>query len=433
MIEIQHSTVFTRIRKSDKRIIVNEGSSRSTKTVSICQYLIMKALESKIKITGARAKLTWAKATMVHDFLWVLEDHFKIYNPNSWNKTDSIYYFDNGSEFSFIGLDESQKLHGRKQDIAWINEAVESSQADFRQIALRTTKQIILDYNPSYESHWLYDTVIPRDDCEFIKSTYKDNPFLEPEIVREIESLEPTEINIKNGTADAVSWAIYGKGERAAHRGLIFSDWKIVDSLPEKDRWKAQVYGQDFGFSNDPSAMFHIIYADGELWVDELIYEKGLTNIKNPLKPEQRSLQELYEKHSIPKNVLIWADPAEPKSIEDLSNCGYFIKGATKGPDSVMAGIKTLKRFKVNVTSRSINLIKEKANYKWKEDRSGKVLEEPIDLWNHGIDAIRYAVFMEFKHLGEPNAIINPNDRIGKKPMTFLQKVAKPQKEGYFV
>jgi phage terminase large subunit len=179
--------------------------------------------------------------------------------------------------------------------------------------------------------------------------------------------------------------------------------------------------------------MFHVVYADGELWVDELIYEKGLTNIKNPLKPEQRSLQELYEKYGIPKNVLIWADPAEPKSIEDLSNCGYFIKGATKGPDSVMAGIKTLKRFKVNVTSRSINLIKEKANYKWKEDRSGKVLEEPIDLWNHGIDAIRYAVFMEFKHLGEPNAIINPNDRIGKKPMTFLQKVAKPQKEGYFV
>lgn len=345
------------------------------------------------------------------DFLWVIDSHFKVYNPNSFNKTDCIYTFDNGSSLSFIGLDEEMKLRGRKQNIAFINEAIESEYDSFQQLLIRTTDQLIIDFNPSATEHWIFSKVITRDDCTFIKSTFKENPFLSQELRDEILRLEPTEKNIAQGTADDTAWRIFGLGERAAHRGLIFSDWKIVDSLPEKDRWKAQVYGQDFGFSNDPSAMFHVIYADGELWVDELIYEKGLTNIKNPLKPEQRSLQELYEHLGIPKNVLIWADPAEPKTIEDLSNCGYFIKGADKGPDSIMAGIKTLKRFKINVTSRSINLIKEKANYKWKEDRTGKVLEQPIDLWNHGMDAIRYAVFMEFKHLGEANAAFNPYEK----------------------
>lgn len=429
---IEHSVVFTKTFEArGARNIVHEGSSRSTKTISICQYLIMLMLSSKIKVTGARAKLTWAKSTIIPDFLWVLDAHFGMYNPDNWNKTESIYYFDDGSEMSFIGLDEPQKLHGRKQDYFWSNEAVEMSQADYRQATIRTTKQVILDYNPSFESHFIYDSIIPRDDTVFIKSTYKDNPFLEQAIIDEIESLEPTDENIARGTADEVSWKIYGLGERSAHKGLIFSDWQIKDSLPPKEEWKHYFYGQDFGYSNDPAALIHIIYARGEIWLDELIYEKNLTNIKNPLKPEQISLQQRYEENEISKNDRIWADPAEPKSIQDLANCGYFISGAVKGPDSINAGIVTLKRFKVNVTSRSINLIKEKNNYKWKEDRNKNQLDQPIDLWNHGIDAVRMAVTMELKHLGEPNKAINPEHREKEQMKSFLQRAAKPKKEGY--
>jgi hypothetical protein len=215
-IRIRSSTILKRIYQAETRIIVNEGSSRSTKTYSILQYVITECLNAKIRVTVCRAKLTWLKSTVIPDFKEVMHKQFNEWDEDSWNKSDSIYYFNNGSEISFVGIDEKQKLHGRKQEIAWVNEAVEIEQGEFTQLLLRTTKRLILDYNPAYESHWIYDKVIPRDDCTFIKSTYKDNPFLEPEIVQEIERLEPTPENIKQGTADEVSWKIYGLGERAA-------------------------------------------------------------------------------------------------------------------------------------------------------------------------------------------------------------------------
>lgn len=429
-IKLRHSTVFTKTLNSNKRIIVHEGSARSTKTISIIQYLINRALNSKIKITGGRAKLTWAKATMIPDFLEVITNHYGIFNPNRWNKSESIYYFDNGSEISFVGMDEAQKFHGRKQDIFWGNEAVEIQQADLRQILLRTTGQVILDYNPSYEEHYIYNTIIPRPDCDFFKSTYKDNKFLEQAIIDEIEAMEPTEENIKKGTADKVNWLVYGKGERASHKGLIFSDMNIVDSIPPSEEWKQDVYGLDFGFSSDPTALVHVVYAKGELWLDEIIYKRGLTNIINPNKSEQDSIEAHLIQNEVSKKKVIWADSAEPKSIQDLYNCGYYIKAVEKGPDSIRNGISTMKRFKLNVTSRSINLIKEKNNYKWREDRDGTQTNEPIDMWNHAIDSCRYAIFMEFRNHGELNSVINPFEK--KAQLGLVRKKDAAKNESYF-
>lgn len=333
------------------------------------------------------------------DFLELLDTQFKIYDDNAWNKTESTYTFDNGSEVAFVGLDEAQKLHGRKQDIFWINEAVEADYKDFEQMAIRTTEIAILDYNPSYEQHWIYEKVITRDDCTFIKSTYKDNPFLVDAIRKEIERLEPTPENIRQGTADEVSWKIYGLGERAAHKGLIFGDVDIVKELPPMSEWKRVFYGLDFGFTNDPTAIIQIVVAHGELWFKQLVYERNLTNIINVKNPKQLSIEKRFEEHKIAKGARIWADSAEPKSITDLKGCGWFNLGATdKGPDSIKAGIDTIKRFKCHITEDSIDLIKEKNNYKWKEDRStGEATNEPIDAWNHGWDAIRYAVYMELR------------------------------------
>lgn len=420
--EINTSRIFTRIRKSTKRNIVNEGSARSTKTYSILQYLIMRATSEKLRITASRAKLTWAKATIVPDFLDILDNQFKCFNPDNWNKTESIYYFDNGTEFSFIGLDEKQKLHGRKQDIAWVNEAVEIEHGDYQQLSIRTTEKIILDYNPSFEDHWIYDRVIPRDDCEFIKSTYKDNPFLERAIIEEIERLEPTEHNIQQGTADKVSWSIYGLGERASHKGLIYSDVKIVKDFPPQSEWKRTWYSLDFGFTNDPSCLVQTVLAHGELYHKELFYEPGLTNIINPSKPDQRSIEGEFIRLGIPKKTKIWCDSAEPKSIKDLNNCGYYACPVEKGQDSIENGITTVKTYKNYITECSINGIKEKNNYKWKEDKDGKSTNEPIDRWNHFWDPVRYGAWMEVKRSDKKHKAFSP--RIDPKMnMTELERI----------
>ena len=395
---LKASSILRQILQSPKRIIVNEGSARSTKTYSISQFIILQHVENfGLRTTIARSKLTWAKSSVLVDFLEILDRQFGLYHPDNWNKSESIYKL-NGGEISFIGLDEPQKVHGRKQDIFWINEAVETDYKDFEQLTIRTTKKAILDYNPSYESHWIYDKVVPRDDCEFIRSTYKDNPFLDPAIRAEIERLEPTPYNIEQGTADDVSWKIYGLGIRSAHKGLILKDVDIVKGLPPQNEWKKYFFGLDFGFTNDPSTLVLVVYAHGELWFDEVFYKRGLTNIKNPNNPGQPSIQEEFERCQVRKSDRIWADKAEPKSIQDLKGCGYHVDGADKGPDSIRAGITTILKYKCHITERSVNLIKEKNNYKWKSDSAGNSLNEPIDAWNHAIDAARYAVFMEMRN-----------------------------------
>lgn len=400
-IDVTTSGVFTKIRNAGTRLVVNEGSSRSTKTYSIIQYLIGEALKTKgLKITVTRAKLTWLKATVIPDFQDILRNQFNMWNENDYHKSDQIYEL-KGSYFHFVGLDEAQKLHGRKQDIVWINEAVEAKKKDFEQLAIRTTKQMILDYNPSTDTHWIYDSVIPRKDCTFIKSTYKDNPFLQPELIWEIEKLEPTPENIAQGTADETSWKIYGLGERATQKGLIFGDAKIVDEFPAD--CKRVFYGLDFGYSNDPTALIKIGLFRGELYLQQLIYKRGLTNIKNPKNPNQPSIEEKFEELGITSTDMIWADSADPKSIQDLRGCGYKVLGAAKGPDSIRSGIDLMKRYKINIVKDSVDLIKERNNYKWKTDNAGKATNQPVDAFNHGWDASRYGCMEELGLKAEPD------------------------------
>lgn len=398
-LDIKVSKVFKEnydaLHDDSVRVIVNEGSSRSTKTYSIIQNLLDVALNhTGLKITICRAKLTWLKATLMPDFYEILEQ-FHLYNPMN-KKDNGLTYILNGNEFSFIGLDEAQKLHGRKQDIVWINEAIEAKQKSFTQLALRTTWKIILDYNPSTDSHWIYDTVIPRNDCKFIKSTYKDNLFLSQRIINEIERLKPTIENIKQGTADEVAWNIYGLGKRSAQRGLIFGYMNLVDEMPPLNECKKNFYGLDFGYTNDPTTLTDIRLWRGGLYFRELIYRTGLVNIINAENPNQDSIEAELLRLQIPFDAHIWADSAEPKSIQEIMLKGWFnFRGAKKGKDSIVHGIDIIKRYPSFITNDSINLIKERNNYKWAVDKNDRATNKPIDNFNHGFDGIRYGCSSE--------------------------------------
>ena len=385
-VEVEVSDVFWDIKRAfdaGAKIVVNEGSARSTKTYSIIQFLLGQCLISTgLRITICRAKLTWLKDSVLVDFMTILKNHFGMFDPANFNKTESKYTL-NGNVISFIGLDEAQKVHGRKQDWFWINEAVEAKYKDFEQLIIRTTRGCILDYNPSCTEHWIYETVIPRDDCTFIHSTYKDNPFLESTIIDEIERLKDV---------DDVSWRIYGLGERAAHKGLIYGDAQVVSAFPENA--KRVCYGLDFGFTNDPTAVIKVGVLHGQLFARELVYETGLVNTFNPLRPEIVSIEQRLKEAGVSKTDAIYADSAEPKSINELQNAGWNVIGVEKGADSIKAGIDAVKQWKMNITQDSTSLIKEKNMYKWGTDKDGRMMNKPVDAWNHGFDALRYAVWM---------------------------------------
>ncbi len=372
------------------RIRILEGGSRSSKTFSIIQFLILycqdAASKGQIKrITIARQKLTWLKATLLNDFIEILR-LYEIYNDNDFHKSEMRYNLF-GSEIGFFGLDEPQKLHGRKQDVFWINEAIEATKDDFDQLEMRTTDFGILDFNPSATNHWIFDSVLTRPDVVYNHSTVLDNPFAPDEVKRKIFSYQPTEENIKKGTADENKWKIYGLGIRAMVEGVIFKNVEYVKELPNVPTYWI---GLDFGFTNDPTAITKVMKADGKIWCKQLCYKHGLTNT---------DISSELNRLGINKSTLVVADSAEPKSIEELRRLGWNIIGVTKGQGSVNAGIDILKRYTICITEDSIEAKREAENYTWRFDRNtNSYLNIPIDRDNHFWDSVR---FVAMECLGE--------------------------------
>jgi len=306
----------------------------------------------------------------MRDFFEILNRE-ELYSPDLHNKSDATYQLF-GNLIEFISIDQPQKVRGRKRDILFVNEANEISLEDWRQLLLRTTGRTIIDYNPSDEFHWIYDEVIPREDADFFQTTYKDNPFLPESVLLEIERFREADENF---------WRVYGLGERGASRATIFTHWKEIDQIPNE--FKPMNYGIDFGYTNDPTAIVRV-YTDGHGFaIDELCYAPRLTN---------SDISKVLRDNSVNRQDVIICDSAEPKSIDEIHAHGFNTHGARKGRDSVKNGIQFLHSRPLLITSRSVNLIKELRNYKWKEDKNGKQLNEPVDEFNHAIDAMRYAI-----------------------------------------
>lgn len=352
------------------RFVANQGGSRSSKTFSICQLIVIRAHEVTGKvITIARKTLPALRGSMMRDFFEVLRV-CGLYEEANHNKTAHTYLL-NGNTIEFVSADQPSKIRGRKRWLLVLNECTEFDEEDFFQFVLRTTGQIFIDFNPDAES-WIYDKVLSRDDVTLIKSTYLDNPFLEAEVIKEIERLKEV---------SPVHWTVFGLGERGFSEEVVYTNWRQCEKLAPGDN---HFFGLDFGF-NHPTALVEVVEQDGEYYTDELIYESKLTG--GDLVQRMMGLPDI-------KTYPIYCDHARPEMIEELSRAGFKVFPADK---SVKDGIDFVKRHIVHVTKPSVNLWKERASYKWMKDKSGRVLDEPVKFRDDLMDALRYGIYTNHK------------------------------------
>lgn len=369
--------VYSKNYKADSRIVVNEGGSRSSKTYSVAQVFITKALQEENKIFSiVRKTFPALRATVMRDFFEIL-NNMGIYNPVMHNKSENIYKL-GSCEIEFFSVDQSQKIKGRKRNFLWCNEANELSLEDFRQLDLRTTEQIYMDYNPSNMFSWIYDEILTRKDVTLIKSTYRDNPFLDMTTVNTIRSYR---------LADTNFWRIYGLGQRGISESTVYTHWQYCDELPEN---APKVFGLDFGF-NHPTVLSEARENESGFYIHEWIYKTGL--ITSELIAE---LDKLVEKGVLTKYDYIYADGEDPKAIEEIKRAGYNIKPADKGAGSVRAGINLVKSKPMFITKDSVNGLKEVKSYSWKE-KDGKPIDEVVKVNDDFMDSFRYAIYSNHK------------------------------------
>ena len=377
---ISTSALYRKNFKSTADIVVNQGGTSSGKTYAILQVLFAKAISDTCIITIVGQDIPNLKVGALRDAIDIHNgDNAIKQQVTFYNRSDRVFSFLNGSIMEFNSYDNDQDAKSGKRDYLFVNEANGIPYNIFEQLSLRTRKQVYIDYNPD-TSFWVHDKVIPLPNAELIISDHRHNPFLSDKIREKIEALKSKDLDL---------WKVYARGITGRIEGLIFKKWYILkEGFEDK---KLIGYGIDFGFTNDPTSLIEVRMQDGDLYVQELIYETGLTN---------KDISDRMEALGVSKGALIVADSAEPKSIEELRRYGWTIDGVKKGKDSVMFGINLLKGYAINVHSSSINLIKELEQYKWKVNKNGDSLNVPIDDYNHAIDALRYLIMHKFSKKG---------------------------------
>ena len=369
---------FYEALESKQRLKIFQGGSRSGKTYSIMQYLLYLITITKepLVISIIRKTLPALKRSVLRDFLNISKD-IGIYWDGVFNKAENTFSY-NGHTLEFFSADDSQKIRGSARDIAWLNEGNELLLEEYRQLAMRTRGNIIIDFNPSDPVHWIYD-LAERDDADLFLSTYKDNKFLPKELVKEIERLKER---------DPDYWRVYGEGQRAVFsERQIFRDWNYIPykDFPEFDDY---TIGVDFGYSMDSCAIVKVAKQNDKLYVHELLYKKGMTN---------RDIAKFLKNNKL-NDTLTYCDSAEPKSIEELRQMDIWAKPAIKGQGSINAGISLLKEFEIIGSIESKNLQKEQQSYLWDELKDGTIINKPVDKNNHLMDALRYAVYSKYKN-----------------------------------
>ena len=361
------------------RYVSSCGGTRSGKTFANLQALFELAIQDEVPTLTSVVSETFPhlKRGAIRDFPVAVGD---LWDDKAWNKSESLYTLPNGSVIEFFSADAPSKVHGPARDRLFLNECQNIPYEIARQLFVRTRGLVLLDYNPT-ASFWGNEQVESRPDCVTIHSTYLDNSFLTPEQVREIEA----------NRHDANWWKVYGLGEFGTLEGVIYT-FDLIDELPEPGGLR-EVYGLDFGFTHDPTALVRVLADTGRkiAYVDEVEYRTGMLN---------RDISDTLNQAGIRPGVHIWADAAEPKSIAEIGrDTGLRVqpcnKTAPTNKSRLTFQLQWMQGWSLHVTKRSTNLIKELRNYTWAKDRDGHLLNEPIDTWNHACDAMRYALYSE--------------------------------------
>jgi phage terminase large subunit len=394
------SILFKQNYNAAASVIVNQGGTSSGKTYAIEQVLFCLACETpKQVITVVGQDIPNLKSGALRDALNIYNSSEQIKAMvKNYNRSDRIFEFHNGTSIEFKSYANAQDAKSGKRDYLFINEANGITYNVYTELALRTRERIYIDYNPNY-NFWVHDHIIGKPGVQLIISDHRHNPFIKQSMRDKVEALKSIDLEL---------WKVYARGLTGKVSGLVFDNWHIVNDIPPGAKRIAA--GLDFGFTNDETGCLEVYIQNGELWVDEIFYETGLTNTDISAK---------LTSASISKSTEIIADSAEPKSIEELKRLGWNVKGAKKGPDSVKNSIDILRRHKINITRRSLNLRREIGSYKWRVDRSGKTINEPVDAYNHLIDPLRYIALNKLKI----NIFISPRSHLPYKDKTWRDPI----------
>lgn len=370
-----------RLRNLDSRIKIVRGGSSAGKTIAILMILIDYAIKNNYReISIVAESVPHLRRGALKDFLNILKGTNR-YDERKFNKTTLKYEFSTGSYIEFFSTDQPDRLRGARRTDLFINECNNVDFESYQQLAVRTSNNIWLDYNPT-NLFWVDKELIGQEDTDFITLTYLDNNSLPTSIVKEIEKAR---IKAKTSTYWANWWKVYGLGEIGSLEGVCIPDWKSIDNIPDDARLLCA--GLDFGYSVDPTALIYLYKWNESYIFDEMLYRKGMLN---------RDISHFLRDNNITTHL--WADSAEPKSISEIRAYGHKIAGVTKGRDSVIYGINLINQNEIYVTSRSKNLIKELQGYVWAKDKEGNNIQKPTGAHPDCIDAARYCLMMQLEN-----------------------------------
>ena len=370
------TTAINKILKLKRFIRGVQGGTSAGKTYAILPILIDIAAKSPFsEISVVAESIPHLKRGAMKDFKKIMFETGRWFEDR-WNATDFKYTFANGSQIEFFSADNDAKLRGARRDWLYMNESNNMTFHAYTELASRTKKGVYLDWNPT-NPFWFHDELINDSDVDFLIINYTDNEAC-PESA--LNFILKAKEKAEKGSSFWTNWfRVYGLGEIGSLDGVVFNNWQQCDSIPKEAEFIA--YGIDWGFTNDPTALIEAYRHDGIIYVNELLYQTKLTNSEIVMRLKQ------YGVHS---GQCIVADSAEPKSIQEISNAGFYMEAARKGPDSIKASIDRLQQHDLRVTKNSLNLVKELRQYRWAKDREGRSLNAPEDIMNHAIDALRY-------------------------------------------
>lgn len=370
-----------------ENVFVIRGGQGASKTVSIIQLLIQSLCSQTKEATILSSELSKMKRTVIRDYKKICKDWGVLENEHDFNKSESKHEYFNGSYLDFLGADVNDVGKGFRRDILYINEADKMDVDTAVQFISRASLTII-DYNPD-SLFWGDDFI---NENNFITLTFQDNEYLAESEVKSILDYKakgffntdlPTESLFSDGNIKnkywSNKWRVYGLGLVGNLDGVIFDNWNTIDEIPGDARLIG--IGLDFGYTNDPTAAVEVYKYNGKRILNEIVYRTGMLN---------SDIAKV-----LPKNTFVYADSAEPKSIEEIRRAGINIMPVTKGADSIIYGIQTMQTQEYLITSKSKNIINEFQKYIWQKDKRGDTQNKPIDKYNHAIDAIRYHEMMD--------------------------------------